>query len=315
MVGMTHPMIAQAMRAAKIKKFSGKAEDFEQFRSDWELHLQILHSSVGGTLPDLPVLGTLLVYLDNASSTRLRAKLRSGPGTSYNEFWAQLKDKYQKDVRTIHRQNWQLVKAKRAGARTTSQEWEEYMATYWSLRELVDGWDDAEDRQLVFRQIPPEYQLAVIRETDRRRAGRRWIWVGAPDGVPIHQLRTHLEWELGTTFEDCEMGRRHFIVKCPSEHLYRELMDYEGGKVDGKAFKVQPTEYCMSGDEMLEYIKHLLGQADEVSRTCKSYGCPEAHLRIEGPPQDDRAVFAMTAPTSPKGSETESFRGRQSERA
>ena len=153
-MGVAHPLLSEALRASRVKKFSGRAEDFEEFEREWQFHLKIMHGASPGTLPDAVVLMNLKNFLDVASSALLAGKMALDPDLSYYQFWEELKSKFIRDARAVHRQNWRTVRLTTAGSQATLQEWLTFQAIYTSRRGLVEDWSDAEDQQNVFSQVP-----------------------------------------------------------------------------------------------------------------------------------------------------------------
>ena len=157
-MGVGHPLLTEALWASRVQKVSGRAEDFEEFERQWQFHLKIMHGASPGTLPDAIVLMNLKKFLDEASAALLAGKMALDPDYSYYQFWEELKSKFVRDARSVHRRNWQSVKLTTAGSMATLQEWLTYQAIYTSKRGLVEDWSDAEDQKLAFSRVPECYR-------------------------------------------------------------------------------------------------------------------------------------------------------------
>ena len=58
-MGMTNPIIQEALHGCEVQQFSGKAADFEDFAQQWEMYLRLMHLASPGCLPDFAVLQVL----------------------------------------------------------------------------------------------------------------------------------------------------------------------------------------------------------------------------------------------------------------
>ena len=282
-MGMANPILTEALRSAKVKKFSGRAADFGEFEKSWNLYLRLMYGASGGPLPDDAVLLTLMGYLDEASATLLSGKMDLNPNLSYYDFWQDLRSKFVRDARAMHRQNWRNVQLQIAGPKVTLQDWEKFQALYVSRRSLVEDWTEAEDIHGVFSQIPIQFHSKVLAETGRRRNGKHWVRIGAPQGCTTHETQTMMENELGFNLNVITREKRHFVVACENERQARRLMDYDRGEVDRATMTVSPEQYAMSGDDLLAYIHRLLEQDEELDQMRRTYchgvGTPRAGVR------------------------------------
>lgn len=129
-VGFASPLLSEALRASRVRKFSGRAEDFEDFEREWTFHLKLMHGASQGTLPDAVVLMTLKNYLDEASAALLHGKMCMDSDLSYYDFWDELKSSFLRDARAIHRQNWRAIKLSPSGTHVTLQDWAKFQAQY-----------------------------------------------------------------------------------------------------------------------------------------------------------------------------------------
>ena len=280
-VGVANPLLSEALRASRVRKFSGKAEDFEDFEREWVFHLKLMHGASQGVLPDAVVLMTLRNYLDEASAALLQGKMCIDPDLSYYEFWDELKSQLMRDARTMHRQNWRAVKLVTNGSRVTLQEWAKFQAVYVSKRALVEDWSDAEDQQHVFSQVPSGLQLKILAETRKRRSAKLWVRVVTPTGMTNAEVLSEIEAELGFTPHIVSQEKRHFVIACRNDTEVRGLMDLDGSKIDRHVLKVQRAEYNMSGDEIFAFMRRLLETDEELLVLRRSYGCADPPTRRE----------------------------------
>ena len=187
-MGVTYPMLSEAIKASRVPKFSGRPEDFEDFERRWNMHLRLMYGASPGFLDDTAVLYTLWGLLDEASATMLEGQMFVDPSLSYYKFWGEVKEKFRKDARTAHRQAWRAVRLQLSGNRVSLLDWNKFQAAYKAKRKLVEDWSEAEDQQNVFSQIPIEYHSKVLNEIGKRRSGKKWVRVVVPENLSAHEV-------------------------------------------------------------------------------------------------------------------------------
>ena len=278
-------ILADALKGTIVQKFSGRPEDFEDFERQWNLHLKMIYGASQGTeLADVVVLMTLRQYLDEASSAMLDGRLNVDPDLSYYDFWDDMRSRYLRDARMMHRQNWRSIRLGITGNRCSLQDWAKFQALYVAKRSLVEDWTETEDQQHVFSQVPPQFQPMILRETGKRRNGKRWIRVVVPPGETLDDIRSLLHEATGFKPGVVSTDKRHFVVDCASDHEMSQLLACDGAKVEGKVVKIQRAEYSMSGDDMLAFVRRHLEEAEELDIMRRSYG------GIDPPPPPPRSV-------------------------
>lgn len=311
-LGIAHPLVTEALKASRLKKFSGRSEDFEEFERQWKQYLKLMYNTNQTSLPDTMVLLTLRGYLDKASATHLDSQMAIDPDLPYYKFFEDFKTRYMKDARATHRQNWQAVKLRKVGDYPTLQEWAEFQAQYLGRRALVEDWMDAEDQQMVFKQLPTELQKKVHRETTKRRQGRMWVRVSIPPGLTGQQVQEQLEHVLDTALPIDTMERRQFVVRCESEEDQQALLQMDGAKLRGKVIKVQRAEYTMTGDEMLNLVRRYLEEDEELRRWQRTSGVPETGNRAGTGREAAGGIFAVAEDKIPE-KKTQDPRPREAE--
>jgi hypothetical protein len=270
-VGVANPLLSEALKNSRVKKFSGRAEDFEDFERQWNFHLKLMASASNGVLMDAVVLMTIKNFLDDASATLLAGKMAIDPDLSYDEFWSNLRSRFLRDARATHRQNWRATKLHISGNRLSLQDWCQFQAAYVSRRALVEDWSEMEDQQFVFSQTPSEFQPKILAETGKRRNGKNWVRVIVPPEIPAADLQAILNQETVTPLRVVSSDKRSFVVACDSERDARTLMDLDGCKVAGRVIKIQRSEYSMTGDDIFRYIQRLLETEEELRCLRRAY--------------------------------------------
>ena len=253
MVSVAAPLITGALKNTRMVKFSGKAEDFPEFEKQWKAYLKILITQNNGNMvPDDIVLANLAGFLDAASADWLQARMEQDEELGYYDFFEDLRSRFARDARTIHRQAWELVKLVKRGTDPTLQEWNAYQAAYLKKRALVEDWADEEDRKMVFKQIPKKYRQRVINEVSKRSAGQYWVRVTVPHGLNAHDVQSGLEEDLEHPLRSFTMEKRGFVFRCASAAELKAVLKLDGSKFDGapesQPLKFKPAQPTMSGD-------------------------------------------------------------------
>ena len=256
-----------------------------------------MNSAGSGTLSDTVVLVHLKEQLDKASATQLEAEMAINPNLQYYKYWDSLKARYTRDVRALHRQNWRMVKLRKASNKVTLQEWAEFTATYLAKRNLVEDWTDAEDEEFVFSQVPEEKQKKVMEETNRKRRGQNWVRIMIPSGVTAVEFRTELETELGHLLNKVNADRRWLLVECANAQEKQELLELNEATIGGAVIRCNTAEYHMSGEEMLTFVRQLLEEEYELELRRKTCGYAADHEH-ETHEDDQRTIFAIAKPSA-----------------
>ena len=265
------PLFQLALEASKVEKLTGFLEDFEEFEHQWHAYVELMRSVC--STPERLVLTALRSYLDEPSAAILDRKLGANPNLFYEEFWQELRTRFDGDMLPIHRFNWRTVKLKMAGHAPTLQEWDLFCAQYTTRRQLVYDWSDSEDRELVFSQVPRQFLKGIVEETRVRRKTLHWVRVEYPVGLAPQEVQREFELPLHRSLLDCVFHRHSLVVKCASELEKLELLQFHGGTIEGKLLKVRLAHFHMSGDDMLEHVREELLLVDELQRLRLSLGC------------------------------------------
>ena len=293
-MGVAHPMVSEALRISRVKKFSGKAEDFEEFEKSWNFHLRMMQGASNGPLSDAVVLMNLRGYIDEASGALLEGRMYNDPNLSYYEFWDELKAKYMRDARTTHRQNWRGVRFQISGTKLSVYDWARFQNLYQAKRALVEDWTDGEDQQFVFTQVPHEFQQKSLNETTKRRMQKRWVRVVVPAGLTHQVVLDELSKLVGYPLTNCTVERRNMVIPCRDDQERLKMIRFDGAKLDGHVLRFQKADYNMTGDEIFEFVQRMLETNEELRNLRQFYGCPH------DPPTPRGGVKAVQVEEAPK---------------
>ena len=167
------------------------------------IYLLIICSN--GIPADIVILLALESPLEKTTALILETRLNANASLTYREFWAELRARFARDMLLIHRQAWRQVKLETASEIPTLQEWNEYEVQYLHKRSFVDDWDEKEDRESVFRQVPREFRKELIEETFRKRDEQHLVLVAVSYGLSCQQVLEALEGSFGKGILRCAM--------------------------------------------------------------------------------------------------------------
>ena len=188
------------------------------------------------------------------------------PDLSYHKFWDDLRARFARDTQASRRQNWEQVTLRMAGAVPTLQEWVEFAALYQGRRALVDGWSETEDFEHVVAELTAELLDKVLTEQNDRRKGQHLLRVTIPLGVHASELEQMFEGIIGRRPNITRRDGQQFVIACRDPAEQQLLQQWDQSKLDHKMVRIQPTQYQMSGDEVLDYVRVLLEVAQERAR-------------------------------------------------
>ena len=252
-------LLAEILKKVAIKKFSGRAEDFDEFAKKWEEYLGYFSQSQGQVmLPSALCLSYLQQFLDPASSALLDMRKIQNPDLDYYQFWDELKSRHRKDAQAQNRRNWQSVTLVKNGAQPTLLEWAEFESKYLAKRELVENWNPEEDRAMIYSALTDKLKEKLKDEIMKKREDKRLVRVTCRDERLLRGALEELSRALGAHLHIHQDDHQSIVVNCPSDETKARLLGWDNGRFQGEYLRIQPVMYEMTGTEMLAFIHNLL---------------------------------------------------------
>ena len=273
-LSLNHPVLVEPPQVCQVKSFSGLKEDFEEFENSWNLYMQQMQ---GHSALDIHVLTVLKSYLDSDSASLLEARMHLDPSLSYRQFWGELRNNFHGDAQLMYRQKMRHTRLKISGSRISFQDWATFQSAYVALRSRIFDWTDLEDWQHVGSQLPPEFLAEVAKETRRRQTDIRWVRVVVPQALPNKVLLEGLASFMGHAPEVVQLEKGWMIVSCQTDLETFCLLGMDGILIQGFVVHTECVEYHMSGDQIFDFVSHLLKSDEDLVQMGKHdhFGCPQ----------------------------------------
>jgi hypothetical protein len=161
-----NPLLPQALQGIAPPKFSGSRrvkDDWPMFQTDWENYVGLLQQSSPIPVADALLLGILRTVLDETTRLDLQMKLEENPGLTYAQFWAELEKLFGGDITQRNRAVWEALKLENPG-NLTSASWRAFYTIFSLWKNRVLDRTEEQEHQLLFRQLPENYQRLILRE-------------------------------------------------------------------------------------------------------------------------------------------------------
>ena len=220
-------------------------------------------------------------FLDPVSEALLDAKMQANPDLPYQTFWDELRVKFLRNIQALRWRNWQQVRLVKAGERPTLQEWTLVQETYIHRRNLVDNWSEHEDRRLVFRALDKHHIEKIKEETACRRKGHKWVKLSHSGVHPTLEVLDDFQKTLGVQFQVIKIDQTGALINFENDQDRVKFLAWDQGTFMGELVRVLPTEYLMSGDDMLNFIRDLLALDEEMELLLDCYSLPQQQDRKE----------------------------------
>jgi hypothetical protein len=256
-------------------RFSGQPTDYARFETEWE-DLERILKSMYPCADGTQLILSFKECLDEATRTRLTARMRQCPRLTLTEFKRELRREFGVDTRRQNRRDWEalpLVLSGPPGNELTLPNWRQFVETYKLYREAVPERTHAEEWRMIFTRLPLTLRDALIRESAKRREKYPWVRITYPTGADPEDILTAVEaftQEPLPNYRECTQG---FIFLTKSEEERDNLLRLHNCSVHERfQLSVSQHEYEMSGDEILAFVSKRLEQDELVRSARDAYG-------------------------------------------
>jgi hypothetical protein len=282
----------------KKPKFSGLPKDVAQFVRDWTEVETIIHSSSNIPVTDFAILMELRGCLDEASAETLKSRMTLEKELRYQEYWDSFRQEWGVDAQKQNRADWFSVKLNFSGpsdAPVTMGDWRKFQAQFVTARGRVSDRTFAEEHQLIFRQLTPKMQEALVREQAKRRVSRPWVSISLHENARLVEVLEGIQEAYGGTLPAHFSTKTGCVFKCTTTAERDKLLRFNDWEFDGRATQTTRFDYEMSGDEIFEFFLNRLKERQELQAMQQSYGCT---------PSNSSSALANTATPTPKATVT-----------
>ena len=214
--------------------------------------------------------------LDEATQTKLRARLRQKPTLTLAEFKHELRVEFGIDAQRQCRRDWESVQQISVGSQgneITLKNFGKFKAQFELYRESVPERSAGEEWRTIFSKLPREWQRQVQREQAKIRERRPWVRVTYPPDVDPNDVLVALEdaWQEELPYHrECASG---FIFETLTEDERRRFLRFNRSPRGDHFLGVSQHEYEMTGDELFEFINKRLRVDEEFRVNHETLGC------------------------------------------
>jgi len=167
--GMFNPMLNNLFTQLKAPQFTGKAEDWQNFKKEWLKYLNLLKSSTpGGQLPDNVLLQALKSSLDTQTQRILVKREELDTSITYIQFWGELETEYETDLTNKHRAAWKSVKLDDP-ENLTFKNWRKFITEFEIRRNRIEDWTEIEEYQLIMQNLFSTWRKKIMEEEGKRK--------------------------------------------------------------------------------------------------------------------------------------------------
>jgi hypothetical protein len=273
--------------------FSGRREDFPEWRAQWEEFLGAVKGMVGSGLGNRLTLMLLDEQIDEASKVMLKARRRANPDLSYLEFFAELCQEFAEDSFLSQRSKWKRVRLEKSGGKVTLTQWRKFKAQLFdALRGGVQP--HPEDlREALLEQLPDTLREAVIQEEAKRQRNKYVVCLIIPPSLDRAAVLDKFGEELGLRLSRVQTEGDRVIFDCHSAALRMKALAMDGLTMGGAAghISVNPIRsQHLPPEEIIELLDEQFWTKEEVGARS---GTPERQGRA-----NVRAVDNQPSPKS-----------------
>ena len=223
--------------------------------------------------PDAMLLEALSGCLDSADRALLERRREQNSQLTFEEFWDELQGLYDRDSVTQQRQAWECVKI--SHGELTLEKWQDFQRQYELKRDRVEDRTAAEERKLLFQNLPSHLAKDVLKEETKRQRGKYLVRVSNLPDKPLHVLQTELSEYVQENIGRVTMTGAGLVVTCASPNIQKKILNLDGGLNDGKQIRVCRVENEMTSEEICEFITERLQTEEKLAGLQQTFKTPE----------------------------------------
>ena len=259
-----NPILANILANSTIPKFTGRDEEWYDFRKEWLRHLTILTEAMGPgqDIADALKLKILQNFLDDVPKFQLQAQLERKPDLTYAEFWKELDKTYGRDILDRHRREWERLTL-RYEEELTLHRLRTFKAQFdMCLARMGSNVSEAEVGARFFNALPLKNQEEMSKEIMRRNRDRYWVRIPKPSPLSTEELKGWIS-TVGRPDPKVEENSQEILLDCTSDEARDVLLAcHESLLAGGKLYVYQHTAR-MSYSEMCTWLLDRLRIVEE----------------------------------------------------
>ena len=176
-----------------------------------------------------------------------------------------MQDEFSGDSTHQHRSAWHKIKLDTTPP-LTGDKWKRFQREFELRKGRVIDWTETEEYDLLFNQLPENYQLRVATEESKRRKDQFWVKVTNITGLTGSELQREFSDMLEGNIRRVEEAPKGFLVECGSDRTKRRFLGMDGYEVNGQKIRVSRVEKKLRGTEIFTLVGEDLKIYDEIRR-------------------------------------------------
>ena len=162
------------------------------------------------------------------------------------------------------------------GKELTLQDWRLYEALFKLHRDRVLEKTAAEERKMIFIQLPADFQRQLIEEDFEHRETRPWVRVRYPPSLSADEVRAAIELHLQEALPVVQESSCSLVCKAKDASQQDRLLELHQARLKGSHLQACPFQYELSSDEIFAFITKRLRAEEELQATLEAYGAQPA---------------------------------------
>ena len=235
---LLQPILTQLCGEMAKPTFNGDPENWPQLLRAWEEYIAFVASLNGkGTLPDTVLLQLLKISLDETTKMVLKRRMEEDPYITFDQFWGEIQTEFEGDLHYKYRSAWEKVTLE-GKPRLTSHAWRKFCTAFELAKSRVEDRTEREEYNLIFKQLPEDWRLQVVKEEAKRRRNKFWVKFTNVMEYSPQDIENTIKDINGVKVRQLEPTTHGYFVECGNEPNRQKLLLLDGGQFNDKDIRV-----------------------------------------------------------------------------
>jgi hypothetical protein len=264
--GVPPLVLSHLLKSAEMPIFSGKAEEFSQWKWEFENRCKLL--SQGHEIDE----ATKTHLLERALNDRLRElyhTLRRSENITYTPFMAMLELDYGNSAHEAARTRWERVELAHQG-KVTSQIFREFQTKFMAaMHEVVDV-TPHEALRLLTTKLPDFLRFRIADRQTALNEGDPTVILSMDMGIPNSEVEKNVLAPIGQRHTRVSTRPNgEYEIHLPTRRLAKLLASLHGRQHEGQSslLSMRLEDYKMELDEVFDYLYESLENKDRNGDT------------------------------------------------
>jgi hypothetical protein len=285
-----HPLQQEVLKTLVKPKFTGYPLDWAQFAKDWDKYLKRM--SCNAILSDGDQMALLEGCLDPESQLWLQSLKDSETGISFQEFYAQMEDRYGRHRDKGTRKRWQDVSLPDSG-KITTHEWDGFTVRFkMAQREVPDATED-EAYRLLSSKLPPYFLQMIAEKEAKLNEKNPVILVSGIPNLSAHTMKKTIKKLAGKAPIDVELkGNGNYLCKFDDEEIAEKVIRMHNTPIENEDcnFQCKRIARTCRVSEIFDAIRKKLRIQEDTSLRAQLTERGRTRTRVRHLPQPEKST-------------------------